>query len=300
MAQKIDKKGIVKALKAYMEQKGGQNKAANSIKGVSSATLSQMVAGAGPGQGDKWEHISEEMWRKVAKAIGYGTNGWNTAATATYLQVHALLRGAQEESRVMSLTAPAGSGKTYAAKEYEASHRNVYRLMCDEFWSKNDFVEELLRAMGEKAIGLTKRERLALACSVLSKKEKPLLIFDEFDKLGDNVWSFFITLYNRLEGQCGMVLLSTDYIEKRMRMGLKSQRRGYPEIWSRLGSRCVELDRADYADVKMVCEANGLTDEAVIEDIARSAEGDLRRVRQLVFANSRRRVAADKKANANR
>jgi len=300
MAQKIDKKGIVKALKAYMEQKGGQNKAANSIKGVSSATLSQMVAGAVPGQGDKWEHISEEMWRKVAKAIGYGTNGWNTAATATYLQVHALLRGAQEESRVMSLTAPAGSGKTYAAKEYEASHRNVYRLMCDEFWSKNDFVEELLRAMGEKAIGLTKRERLALACSVLSKKEKPLLIFDEFDKLGDNVWSFFITLYNRLEGQCGMVLLSTDYIEKRMRMGLKSQRRGYPEIWSRLGSRCVELDRADYVDVKMVCEANGLTDEAVIEDIARSAEGDLRRVRQLVFANSRRRVAADKKANANR
>lgn len=300
MAQKIDKKGIVKALKAYMEQKGGQNKAANSIKGVSSATLSQMVAGAVPGQGDKWEHISEEMWRKVAKAIGYGTNGWNTAATATYLQVHALLRGAQEESRVMSLTAPAGSGKTYAAKEYEASHRNVYRLMCDEFWSKNDFVEELLRAMGEKAIGLTKRERLALACSVLSKKEKPLLIFDEFDKLGDNVWSFFITLYNRLEGQCGMILLSTDYIEKRMRMGLKSQRRGYPEIWSRLGSRCVELDRADYDDVKMVCEANGLTDEAVIEDIARSAEGDLRRVRQLVFANSRRRVAADKKANANR
>ena len=299
MAQKIDKNGIVEALKAYTERKGGQNKAANSIKGVSSATLSQM-------QNGNWEHISDDMWRKVAKALGMTAeigghaNEWNTAATATYLQVHALLRGAQEEARVMSLTAPAGSGKTYAAKEYEASHKNVYRLMCDEFWSKNDFVEELLRAMGEKAIGLTKRERLALACSVLSKKERPLLIFDEFDKLGDNVWSFFITLYNRLEDQCGMVLLSTDYIEKRFRMGLKSQRRGYPEIWSRLGSRCVELDRADYDDVKMVCEANGLTDEAVIEDIARSAEGDLRRVRQLVFAKSRRRVAADNKANANK
>ena len=165
MAQKIDKNGIVEALKAYTERKGGQNKAANSIKGVSSATMSQMVAG-------NWEHISDDMWRKVAKAIGYGTKGWNTAETATYQQVHALLGAAQEEARVMSLTAPAGSGKTYAAKEYEATHRNVYRLMCDEFWSKNDFVEELLRAMGEKAIGLTKRERLALACSVLSKKEK--------------------------------------------------------------------------------------------------------------------------------
>ena len=272
MTQKIDKKGIVEALKAYTERKGGQNKAANSIKGVSSATLSQMAAG-------NWEHISDEMWRKVARALGVsaelGGQGkvWNTAETATYQQVHALLQAAQEEARVMSLTAPAGSGKTYAAKEYEASHRNVYRLMCDEFWSKNDFVEELLRVMGEK----------------LSKKEQPLLIFDEFDKLGDNVWGFFITLYNRLEEQCGIVLLSTDYIEKRMRMGLKYQRKGYPEIFSRLGSRFVGLDRADYEDVKAVCEANGLTDEAVIEDIARSAEGDLRRVRQLVFAQGRKR-----------
>lgn len=282
MAQKIDKNGIVEALKAYTEQKGGQNKAANSIKGVSPATLSQMIAG-------NWEHISDEMWRKVAKAIGYGAKVWNTAETATYQQVHALLQAAQEEARVMSLTAPAGSGKTYAAKEYEASHKNVYRLMCDEFWSKNDFVEELLRVMGEKADGLTKRERLRLACDVLSRKEQPLLIFDEFDKLGDNVWSFFITLYNRLEEQCGMVLLSTDYIEKRMRMGLKYQRKGYPEIFSRLGSRFVGLDRADYEDVKAVCEANGVTDEVVIEDIARSAEGDLRRVRQLVFAQGRKR-----------
>ena len=278
----IDKNGIVEALKAYTEQKGGQNKAANSIKGVSSATLSQMAAG-------NWEHISDEMWRKVAKAIGFGSKGWKTAETATYRQVHFALNAAQEEARVMSLTAPAGSGKTYAAKEYEASHRNVYRLMCDEFWSKNDFVEELLRVMGEKADGLTKRERLRLACDVLSRKEQPLLIFDEFDKLGDNVWSFFITLYNRLEEQCGMVLLSTDYIEKRMRMGLKYQRKGYPEIFSRLGSRFVGLDRADYEDVKAVCEANGVTDEVVIEDIARSAEGDLRRVRQLVFAQGRKR-----------
>ena len=276
-----EKQQIVEAVRAYTDQKGGQNKAANSIKGVSAATLSQMASG-------NWEHISDEMWRKVARAVGMTGKGWNTAQTATYRQMHALLTAAQEEARVMSLTAPAGSGKTYAAREYEAGHRNVYRLMCDEFWSKNDFVEELLRAMGEKADGLTKRERLALAVRELGKKEQPLLIFDEFDKLGDNVWSFFITLYNRLEDQCGMVLLSTDYIEKRFRMGLKYQRKGYPEIWSRLGSRCVGLDRADYEDVRAVCEANGVTDEAVIEDIARSAEWDLRRVRQLVFAQGRK------------
>lgn len=285
----IDKQAVAEALRAYCEQKGGQNKAAASLKGVSAATVSQMLNGAIPGRGDAWEQISDEMWRKVAVALNVGGRGWKTAATAAYLQVRELLRGAQEEARVMSITAPAGSGKTYAARAYEQEHRNVYRLTCDEFWSKNDFVEELLRSMGERAEGLTKRERLQLAVAQLAKKERPLLVFDEFDKLSDNVWCFFITLYNRLEDQCGMALLSTDFLEKRMRTGLKWRKRGYEEIWSRLGSRCVGVDRADYDDVRAVCEANGVTDEASIEDIARSAEGDLRRVRQLVFAKGRKK-----------
>lgn len=276
----MEKSKIVEGLVAYCEQKGGQNKAAASIKGVSAATISQMLNG-------NWEKISEEMWRKVGHVIGMKVRGWKTAATQTYQEIIELLEGAQEESRVMCLTAPAGSGKTYASREYERGHKNVYRLMCDEFWSKNDFVEELLKAMGERYDGYTKRERLGLACAKLAKKERPLLVFDEWDKLSDSVWQFFITLYNRLEDVCGIVMLSTDYVEKRMSMGLKYQRKGYPEIWSRLGSRSVKLSRADYDDVKLVCEANGVADDERIEDIVRSAEGDLRRVRQMVFALSR-------------
>lgn len=277
----INREEIVKKLAAYCEQKGGQNKAAQSIKGVSAATVSQML-------NQNWEKISDEMWRKVQNAIGAKVKGWNVAETQTYQEVMVLLEAAQEESRVMCLTAPAGSGKTFASKMYEKGHRNVYRLMCDEFWSKNDFVEELLKAMGERYDGYTKRERLSLACGKLAKKEQPLLIFDEWDKLSDSVWQFFITLYNRLEDVCGIVMLSTDYVEKRMSMGLKYQRKGYPEIWSRLGSKSVKLSRADYGDVKLVCEVNGIEDETKIEDIARSAEGDLRRVRQLVFAELRK------------
>lgn len=277
----INKEEIVKRLAAYCEQKGGQNKAAQSIKGVSAATISQMLNG-------NWERISDEMWRKVQNAIGAKVKGWKVAETQTYLELMELLEAVQEESRVMCITAPAGSGKTFASRLYEKEHRNVYRLMCDEFWSKNDFVEELLKAMGERYDGYTKRERLSLACGKLAKKEQPLLIFDEWDKLSDSVWQFFITLYNRLEDVCGIVMLSTDYVEKRMSMGLKYQRKGYPEIWSRLGSKSVKLSRADYEDVKLVCEVNGIADEEMIEDIARSAEGDLRRVRQLVFAAMRK------------
>lgn len=275
------KEEIAKKLQAYCEQKGGQNKAANSIKGVSSATISQMLNG-------NWEKISDEMWRKVEAAIGGKVKMWRVAQTQTYMAMQELMAGVQEESRVLCITAPAGSGKTFASKEYEKGHRNVYRLSCDEFWSKNDFVEEMLRAMGVKYDGCTKREKLGLACQALAKKETPLLIFDEWDKLSDSVWQFFVTLYNKLEDVCGIVMLSTDYVEKRIAMGLKYQRKGYPEIWSRLGSKALRLDRADYEDVEAVCKANGIEDDGKIEDIARSAEGDLRRVRQLVFAELRK------------
>lgn len=277
----MNKDEILKKLQAYCEQKGGQNKAANSIKGVSSATISQML-------NRNWEKISDEMWRKVEAALGGKVKNWNVARTATFCAIQELMEGIQQESRVLCITAPAGSGKTFASKEYEKSHKNVYRLSCDEFWSKNDFVEEMLKAMGVKYDGYTKREKLSLACTALAKKECPLLIFDEWDKLSDSVWQFFVTLYNKLEDVCGIVMLSTDYVEKRITMGLKYQRKGYPEIWSRLGSKALKLERADYEDVEAVCVANGIEDADKIEDIARSAEGDLRRVRQLVFAELRK------------
>lgn len=278
----IKREEIVSKLQTYCEQKGGQIKAAQSIKGVSAATVSQMING-------NWEKISDSMWLRVERGIDGGVKSWNMAETTLYQEIFELLTGAQEESRVMCVTAPAGSGKTFATKQYEKENRDVYRLTCNEFWSKNDFVDELLRSMGEKAAGRTKTERLAMACDILRRKENPLLIFDEWDKLSDTVWQFFVTLYNNLEDICGIVMFSTDYVEKRIMQGLRNQRKGYAEIWSRLGSKCIRLSRADYEDVRAVCMANGVDDEAKIEDIARGAEGDLRRVRQLVFASMRMR-----------
>ena len=73
----INREEIVKKLAAYCEQKGGQNKAAQSIKGVSAATVSQML-------NQNWEKISDEMWRKVQNAIGAKVKGWNVAEAGVF------------------------------------------------------------------------------------------------------------------------------------------------------------------------------------------------------------------------
>ena len=45
MITEIEKTNISAALREYCAQKGSQNKAANSLDGVSSATISKMLAG---------------------------------------------------------------------------------------------------------------------------------------------------------------------------------------------------------------------------------------------------------------
>ena len=277
----MDKQKVIKALGELVERKGSQDKAAKSLKGVSSATISLILSGRG-------EEVRERMWQNLATQLEIG-NEWVIADTLQTMQLRALLEDAQSESLVMSVVAPAGTGKTQTSKLYESENKEVYRLACSEYWTKNDFVDELLRSLGESGLGYTKRERMSKAIEALRRKNSPLIIFDEFDKLSDNVWFFFITLYNELEGKCGMVLLSTDSIEVRIKRGLRLNKRGYNEFWSRLGRKCVKLAGVGYEDIEAVCQANGVEDTALIEDIARDCEGDLRRVVRRIFSERRKK-----------
>lgn len=277
----MKKEKIREELQRLVEQKGSINKAAASLTGVSSATISLILSGKGC-------EVREKMWKHLEEVLDIDTEQWQKAETMLSQMLERVLSDAQRCRLVASLVAQAGSGKTFTAKSYEREHREVYRLQCNEFWTKNDFVDELLRALGESGVGYSKRERLELAIRAVKKKERPLIIFDEFDKLSDKVWFFFITLYNELEDKCGMILLSTDSIEVRISRGLRFNKRGYNELWSRLGRKCVPLEKTGYEDVERVCRANGIENSSQIEDIYRDSEGDLRRVKRMIFSAKRR------------
>ena len=135
--ENLKKQQIVNALRAYCERYESQNKAANSMKGVSAATLSQMLNG-------NWDLIKDEMWRNVAARIGYKDERWEAVETDNYRRMNALLEDVKNNSLVMAITGDAGSGKTFACKQYTASHRQVYLLCCSEYWNRKQFLTELL------------------------------------------------------------------------------------------------------------------------------------------------------------
>lgn len=272
-----EKQRISERLRDYCQQKGSQNKAANSLNGVSSATISKILAGS-------WETISDDMWRGIASQIGHDARGWSLATTSVSGLMTFTLENAKNESLVLAVTGYAGCGKTEAIKQFSESHRNVFHLCCSEYWNRRTFMAKLLQCMGIAGCGSTVSDMMDSIISNLKAMDSPLVVLDEADKLTDQVLYFFISLYNQLEGHCGIVMSSTPYLEKRLERGIRLQKKGYEEIYSRLGRKFVKLRVINGEDITAVCVANGITDKATIREITNESESDLRRVKRSIWA----------------
>lgn len=277
MINEKTKIAIQEKLAEYCQSKGSQNKAANTMQGVSSTVISRILSG-------EWHLIADNMWRAVAGYVGYDVNEWQVVATRAYKRMNEVLTDAKDNSMVFAVTGDAGCGKSETIKNFEKSNQNVYVLSCNEYWNRKMFVASLMRACGMDSSAGTVGEMVNDVINEIKRRENPIIILDEADKLSDQVLYFFITIYNHLEDQCGIVLTATDFLEKRIKKGVNANRKGYREIFSRIGRKFVKLQVINETDVKAICIANGITDKAEIQDIYEKCELDLRRVKRQIFA----------------
>lgn len=284
MTQEV-KQQIAGCLRAYVGKHPSQNKAANSLKNVSSATISQVL-------NNKWELIGDEMWRNIAAQTGYNARQWAFTETSTSRKLYWHFDDAKSDGGVHAVTGNAGCGKTAAAARYCGERENAYHVVCAEYWNRKTFLMELLEAMGIDPSGYPVGEMMRRAVKALKAKDAPLVILDEADKLGDQVLYFFITLYNQLEDDCGLVLLATDFLEKRVTRGVSLKKKGYNEIFSRVGRRFIGLPGNTSEDIAAVCAANGVTDAEAVRKIIDGSEADLRRVKKLAKANIKKAAKA--------
>ena len=272
----------------YCEMKGSQKRAATSLVGVSPATVTQIVTG-------KWELINEKMWRSIAAQIGVKQTRWNIVETRNYKALSDIFSDAQENALVLAVCGEAGTGKSLTAAHYGAENPNVYVLACSEYWNRKTFLRELLRVMGKNPAGDTVGDMVDDVVMALKRRENPLIILDEADKLSDQVMFFFITFYNKLEDYCGIVLMATDYLEKKVRRGLRLNKKGYKEIYSRIGRRFVAMPGLSATDISDVCRANGVEGLREIDTVKKDCEGDLRRVKRKCHAFNRMRRQAEER-----
>lgn len=276
---------IRESLRAYVAKYPSQNKAAGSLKNTSVGTISSIMNG-------KYENISDDMFRKIASQVGCGKveTGWQIVETSAYQEISYVLDDAQRWRNVTWVVGEAGCGKTTTARLYTEEHKEVFYILCSEDMKKGDFVREIAQKVGIKTDGHNIREIWGLILDDVIQMDAPLLIFDEADKLTEPVFHYFISMYNKLEDKSGIVFLSTDYIKKRISLGLRHQKPGYKEFFSRMGRKYFELEETTAGDVYSICVANGVQDKKKIEEVIRDAElcdFDLRRVKKAIHRAKR-------------
>jgi Cdc6-like AAA superfamily ATPase len=266
---------IKSLLQEYVAGFESQAKAANSLKDVSGAIVSQIL-------NDKTELISDKMWLNVGKQVGFKSISWKNVPTYNYRVLTALLKDAKEKSRVHAIIGGAGWGKDTAAKDFASTERNVYLINCNEFFNKKYFMMELLIKMGEMSYGSVP-DMVSRAVKHINRTDTPIIILNEADKLKDEILLFFITFYNLCEDKCSIVLMSTNQLEVRLTRGMAANKKGYQEIFSRIGRRFIELKKPSKSDITAICTANGVDNPEDIMEIYNGCEGDCRRVKKLIL-----------------
>lgn len=274
-----EKDAIRESLQAYVAKYPSQTKAAGSLKNISVGTVSNILNGL-------YEKISDDMFRNVASQVkNINTPGWQIVETGAYQEITGVLSDAQRWRNVTWVVGEAGCGKSTTSRVYLQEHKEVFYILCSEDMKKGDFVREIARTVGIRTEGCNIREVWSLILDDIIQMDAPLLVFDEADKLTEPVFHYFISLYNKLEEKCGVVFLSTDYIAKRISNGLKYQKPGYKEFYSRIGRKFYELEPTDANDVYTICTANGVTEKKDIDCVikeAASCDFDLRRVKKSI------------------
>ena len=268
-----DKKRIAGAVQQLCER-DSQHKVSHKA-GVSVATISQIVNG-------NHKHIALGMWRKIKVNLRLDWD-WVAVETTHSRFIKSLLAAAQERSMSLCFSHDAGAGKSQAFRSYEREVCEVVYVECRSYWTRKQFMKELLRAGGMKDGG-TFETLIARWIDGMKELDRPLVILDQADKLKDSQFALFHDFYDQLDGHCGFVLSGVPALEVRIERGCRLDRVGYREIRSRIGRKYIKLEGITPEDVGAICRANGVEDAGFIDEAYHVCGGDLRVVKRRVQA----------------
>lgn len=278
---KVSTKDTRALLESYVRRMGSQRRAAVAL-GIGAATISDILKG-------REDRISEDMYKMVYSRLSNTSADWNIVQTAIYEEISSVLTDAKLYQNVTWIVGAAGTGKTTTAKSFSGEHSNAFYVLCSEDMSQIGFLTAICQSLGINP-GENRKQTLDIIFQTILRLESPVLIFDEADKLKDSVFHYYVHIYNVLEDHAGMVFLSTPYIKKRMSSGLRCNKRGYHEAFSRIGGRFYDIEQISANDIAVICKGNGIEDNDEIARIIKDADMyncDIRRVKKMIKVSKR-------------
>ena len=233
MITKELKHKIVDAMQEHRPMFGGSDSKFAKWLGISGSQYSRVK------NGDVEQVLSDTNWIAIARQLEVNMGNapeWKTAKTPVYEFVNAQLEICQNEALSSLLCDLSDIGKTWTAKVYAKTHKNVAYIDCSLAKGKT----QLIRSIA-KAFGLDNSGRLndveANTIYYLKQLEKPLIILDEAGDLHYEAWLEIKALWNATEGACGWYMMGADGLKAKIQRSINNKKVGYTEIFSRFGKR---------------------------------------------------------------
>jgi hypothetical protein len=280
---------IVAAIRLHRPKFASDTKMAVNL-GISPAQFSRILK-------DDFEGVlSDANWISIARKLEVTLTSdpaWVTAKTPTYSYITGQLALCQENSMGGMFCDKTDIGKTYSAKCYVREHRNAIYVDCSQVKTRRMLVIQIAKEFGLAASGLY-REMYQDLIYYLRSIELPLVILDEAGDLCYEAYLELKALFNATEGSCGWYQMGADGLRKKVEMNRLKFKVGYPEIFSRYGSRYQKVTpdgkeatvNFSLLQAILIAKANGADDE-FLKMMERTTDLSLRRI-QIEIKKKRR------------
>lgn len=238
-----DKKDLVKAALAYMQEKDLSQNKFSRIAGVNPSYMSNILNGVFSYTHSKTgeeRDIDDKWFLAIANAIGYSLKKeyWPLVQTEQFVDVVKELTEARESATTRTLIGETGSGKTYSVDRFiKAYPQGTFKITCNKNDTIHDLVRKIQAALNTKYEGSVSR-RIDCISMELSRMAdnglSPVLIFDECEYLSLTGVLSIKTFYDYLNKICSISLTGSpefiDKLEKWMRTGKEGVRQFYRRI----------------------------------------------------------------------
>lgn len=263
MISEKQKQETILAIRSRIEESGvSQNRLATLAK-VSNATISNMLR-------EKWDSISDAMWRKIRTALGFGELA---IETSQFTDIIAALVDCKVELGARIIDGRTGLGKTAASRYFQYSRTDeTYLVRCGGDMTAKEFLQEVARSVGASEQGSRSQIRMAIS-SKLGRDNMPLLIIDEAENLKDGVYPSLKALYDDLEGKAGIVLIGANAYLEELKTKASRRRPGcFPQIYSRFKQNATAIGPMTKDDVAVCLDAYGINDRSLTNQLYNTCE----------------------------
>jgi hypothetical protein len=252
--------------------------------------------------GETEKLLSEAQWLQIGRVLNVSLNKrkWNIAKTDVFTIIQEDIMFCKINSKARMFVDACGIGKTFTARYLSKTVKNCFYIDASQARTKMEFAKLLARTIGVPDSGyyVSILENIKYYLHIIPQ---PIIIIDEAGDLDYGSFLELKGLWNATENICGWYLMGADGFRAKIERGIKRQRVGFQEIFSRFSenySFAVPFDKQEQVsfyrklitDVLSVNTANKEDIPAIVKKcLVRTADNSisgLRRAESLLILKS--------------